>query len=274
MTVIEWIADHVDLAGFVTFLAGAVALALLQWLARALVKARYHLGKRNEWYGRLERLRTDVALGYFEQELGLSHAFRNAVADGYVEYIYPHKWFFVQAVTNADDQIVMYSVTARSGDFAPRVWPTSTSPRSRPAIPNPRLGSVSFAEMFRGQTPDGIRAFFSGATAPSFYMESYSIGTPGYYLTYLIGLNDAGHYFFEISDAYSEELLAPEVNLGRLAARYDNESDIADYLLQEHVGRFRSLAKPNAYGIIGQLFPATEPLRVYLGPDRTQVRTL
>lgn len=270
----DWIFEHVDLAGVVTFLAGALALAVLQWMGRALIEARRRLRAREAWYERLGRLRPDVALGYFEQELGLNHAFRNMIKGGYVEYIYPHKWFFVQALTNAEGRVVLYSVTTRDGDFTPDVWPTSTSPLSRPAIPHPRLGSVTFADVFPTQTPDGVRAFFSGATAPSFYVESYSLGNPGHYLTYLVGLNDAGHHSFDLADAYREELLAPEVRLGRLDARYDGSGDILSYIKLDHVSRFRSIAKPNTYGIMGQSFPGGEGLHVYLGPDRTQVRTL
>ena len=273
MTVVDWIAERLDTAGVVTFLAGALVLAVLQLIGRLAIGARRRLGEREAWYERLERLRTDVARAYFEQELGLRHAFSNRVSGRFTEYIYPHKWFHVQAFTNVDDDVIMYSVTTRDENFTPRVWPTSASPESYPALPRFRLGNVTFAEVFPEVRPHGIRAFFSGATAPSLYEESFSLGNPGLYLTYLIGLNAAGHHFFAFSDVYSEQLFGPKVAFGRLAGSRTASRDIEAFLSQEHISRFRSVARPNVYGIVGQKFSGDE-LPVYLGPDRTQVRTL
>jgi hypothetical protein len=162
VNVLDWVTEHLDATQVLTFLAGALVLAILQWIGRGLAKARRHLRERGEWYERLARLRTDVTVSYFEQELGLKHAFVNKIAGGQTEYIYPHKWFFVQALTNTDDQVVLYSVTTRDEDFRPEIWPTSASPENRPAVPNSRLGSVTFHDILPDRLPDGVAAFLAG----------------------------------------------------------------------------------------------------------------
>lgn len=274
MQIVEWFIDRVDVGGVVTFLAGAATLKLLQLASQGGSRLRRRLRERGQWYDRLAKLRADVSLKYFEQELGLAAAFRRHVGDDdYVEHIYPHRWFFVQALTDGQDRVTFYSVTSREGDFRPPVWPTTTSSSNVPAIPHADLGSFSFADAFPDHDPGGIAAFFSGATAPSFYDESYYVGNPGQYLTFLVAMNDAGHYFFDIREAVSEELFAAEIRVGRPAGDLDNEN-VTRYLDRDAVQRFRSLARPNSYGIIGQTFPFGKLLPVYVGPERTQVRTL
>ncbi len=272
MRIVEWLGDRVAVEDIITLVAGAALLGLFQWLRRGAARARRRLLERREWYARLSKLRTDVARAYFEQELCLSHAFRTVIGR-FTEHVYPHKWFFVQCLTDEHDNVVFYSVTSRDAEFTPAIWPSSASPDNVPAIPHERLGSVPFAEIFPDHVPNGVLAFFSGATAPSTYVESYYLGNPGLYLTYLIGLNDAGHYSFDMAAAYSPELVSPEVRIGRLG-EFDGGGDSSEFLSRDYIVKFRRIAKPNTFGILGRRFPYSEALPVYLGPSRTQVRTL
>lgn len=274
MRFVYWFIDRVDVAGVVTFLAGAGTLKLLQLFSQGGSRLRLRLRERRRWYERLGRLRADVSRGYFEQELGLAAAFRRQAGDGdYVEHIYPHRWFFVQALTDNQDRVAFYSVTSRNTDFRPAIWPTSTSLRSVPVIPHPALGDFTFEDAFPDHGPDGIAALFNGATATSFYDESYYVGNPGHYLTFLVAMNDAGHYFFDLGEAVSEPLFAAPIHIGRLAGDISDE-DVNAFLGRDSVRRFRSMARPNCYGIIGQTLGFGQPLPVFVGPNRTQVRTL
>ena len=273
MDIAEWFQDQLDLAGLVTALLGALILAIAQRIRRLLVGAGRRLRGRKDWYERLTRLRTDVSLEYFEQELGLHHAFRTP-SGMFVELIYPHKWFFVQALVNSDGVVAFYALTSRDKDFQPPIWPTSTSPQSVPAVPHQPLGSVPFAETWHNMRADGAAAFFSGATANTFYFESHGGGNPGNYLGYVVAYNDAGHSFFDFAEVYSEDLFTQEMRVGRAAADYDDVDNVEAFLAQPQIERFRSGACPNTYGIIGQTYPFKEPLPRYVGPDRIQVRTL
>lgn len=272
MQLVEWVTERVAVGDVITFLAGAALLGIFQWLWRGLAGARRRLMARRELYGRLWKLRTDVARAYFEQELGLSHAFRTVIGR-YTEYVYPHRWFFVQCLTDEDDNVVFYSVTSRDPEFTPAIWPSSASPKNVPAIPHHPLGSVPFAEVFEDHTPDGMLALFSGATAPSTYVESYYLGNPGLYLTYLIGLNDAGHYSFDLGTACSPELLSREVKVGALGG-LGLDDEVSELLSRDYILKFRRIARPNTFGMLGQSFPHGQVLPVYLGPNRTQVRAL
>lgn len=271
MDIAEWIQDQLDLGGLITALVGALVLAIGQWLWRIVVGAGRRLRERKGWYERLLHLRTDVSLEYFEQELDLRAAFRRSV-DGLVELIYPHKWFFVQALTNPEDVVVFYSVTSRDEKFQPPIWPSSTSPQNVPAIPHHELGSMTFCETFPDVSVGGVAAFFSGATAPSFFVEVYYGASPGYYLTYVVAINDAGFGFFDFSEVYSEDLFTHEVKLGRAFGDAHDSEDIQSFLSQPHIEKFRSVARPNCYGIIGQTFVGALPS--YVGRNPIQVRTL
>lgn len=59
MQLVDWIVDRVDVAGVVTFLAGAATLKLLQLASQGGSRLRRRLWERGEWYDRLAKLLDD-----------------------------------------------------------------------------------------------------------------------------------------------------------------------------------------------------------------------
>lgn len=261
---------------------GASAATLVTFLLGAFRASRHAyvstVGKRREHHKRLGRLTADVHLDYFTSLADQSvHAFKNVLrgSDGetpssFVEYIFVNDFYYLQAVTDSIGAVVFYSVTTRQKTFNPLIWPSryGNLTDAQPA----RLGLFTLDQF---KAPTGARYFFSGATAPSHYTESFSWGNPGLYRTYFLGYNEAGYLFGDFSEMYSAGQQA-----GQQLQRGDfvgvgNWDEMSDWLQRTETTNLRRLIKPNSYGVSSQHFLLPNAgFEFRLGPDPHQIRLL
>jgi len=89
-------------------------------------------------------LRAGVQLSKFDEVLGTPAT--HAAVGSLDEYIYADEQWFVQAVVDSSDKVVMFSVTTRSPEFAPRVGACGST--------DVELGKSTFADL--GDQPWGM----------------------------------------------------------------------------------------------------------------------
>lgn len=232
---------------------------------------RTPVGRRRSASKRLQRLTPNVQLDYFSKVLGLVPIYKRRVAD-LSESIFRHEDFYVQALTDENEQVVFYSVTTRSERFRPLMWPNKVHPLSHPHPPVARLGEATFEELTLDHI-DGVSLFIRGATAPTFYIEDYYFGNPGLYQHYLAGLNECGPMTADTS--LMSPLAGPGTHLGTFGRDPDDYEALGDWLQSAAVTAFRALAVPNTYGVTSPNFsPRQHGSRFALGPDPVQMRTL
>jgi hypothetical protein len=202
---------------FLTALLAAVALA-------SLIRSIYRrtLGRRRDRYARLQRLGTNAQLSFFDSVLGEPAAMRRTVEgfvtryndDGrpsretkdYIECVWIDRDYYVQAVADSDETIHAYSVTTRRKGFRPRFrppggtaverhWPLRRLLGDYKFQPNKEtvLGRTKFAELGN----PGSSACWVGAHNLH-YFESYYLGNPGHYQTFVYGVNDAGAWAWDL----------------------------------------------------------------------------
>lgn len=226
------------------------------------------LGQQRIWYSRLKKLAPDVYISHFHGLLG-EPTFKN-VTGSLEEYVYVHKYFYIQAVTDANGGVLFFSVTRRRKEFRPQVWGQEVgwSPdRSTGVL---QLGKFAFARLKDVGTPDGARSWL-GANRFHF-SESYYFGNPGSYQTYILGLNQAG--FMDDSTKSAISLLGAEERLGALGDAQDDD-EVKAFLNREEIREFRSKARPNLYGVASQRtgYRSLGFIET-VGPDYGQVRVL
>jgi hypothetical protein len=135
--------DH--LRGVAEIAGGVVAAGIILGVGRAVWLRSF--GRRRAVYRRLRRLGTNARLSFFEAVLGEPPTIKRTVTGkrtDYVEeanfeirkvehprdfreYIWIDPDFFVQAVTDDEDTVLAFSVTARNPRFNPRFRAMSES---------------------------------------------------------------------------------------------------------------------------------------------------
>lgn len=232
---------------------------------------RMPIGRRRAAYRRLQRLTPNVQLAHFSEVLGLTPIYKGRL-DGLSEAIFRHVDFYVQVLSDTDDQVVFYSVTTRNTKFKPSLWPNKIHPEAHPRPPTGRLGEVSFEEISTGGTHVvGATLFIRGATAPTEYIEAYYYGYPGWYQHFVAGLNECGP--IEVDPELMQRLLGPPVAQGILAEDpdYDRE-EMQAWLVSGPVRDFRKAVSPNVYGVASGRFTPGNGFR--LGPNPTEMATI
>ena len=228
-----------------TFLGGLGGVVLIY---RAITN--FVLRKRNT-LSKIQQLAAGTTIGYFSERLG-SPAFINDYGDRKrLTYVQPD--FYVGAITDAHDLVIMFSVTTRSGRFNPvlGLGPYTTDRKKKIKI---SLGKTSFADVDILGT-SGKVSMGAGARR-GFYVEEYYFGNPGLYQNYCLSLIDAGYH--NSSNSTGLNFNTPDI---------DSTTDLR---LQE----FRKSTVINTYTIVGPLM--TEPIAagIDFGVDLDQVRVL
>lgn len=204
----------------------------------------------NREYEKLARLSAEVQIDYFTNLLG-GAIYINPSSTGLDEYIFVHPLYYVQAlVQNNTGKVMAYGVTARTEDFYP--------PLIIGADRQIAIGEKSFTdlatEITDGNQPDSCY-YNLGNTATSYFFESFYFGNPGYYQTYLIGINSSAIY-------KNGQFPDTDNRLNPTCADMKAESLSASY--------------PNSYLVLNadmsiEDYPFDE---FSLGPNAVQVRTL
>lgn len=105
----------------------------------------------------------------------------------YIEYIFVNPDYYVQAVTNANGKVLLYSVTTRSDSFNPEFNLGVMQEDRKPFVVV--LGKTTFGRI-QGD-PTQITGGFSNRRQS--YREMYYFGNPGLYQNFNLALCDAGN---------------------------------------------------------------------------------
>lgn len=148
---------------------------------------------------RLDRLSADTNINYFIDMIG-NPVFINNVSDEnkkYKEYIFVDKLFYVQAITDIDDKVLVYSITTRDKNFNPKLklWDVTIE-----------LGKTKFSELDSlGYDPVRVVSFL--AAHDFHYGEEYYFGNPANYQSYVFSLNESGYWGIAYNG--EEDFVAP-----------------------------------------------------------------
>lgn len=167
----------------------------------------------------------------------------------YKEYVYVNNLFYVQALTDKNNKVLVYSVTTRKKDFNPIF---NTPDNSIRII----LGKTKFSEI-----SDGPEKKYGWVGAHTFsYIEKYYLGNPGNYADYYFSINDAGYTEFGEFDQLT--LLNPEF------------IDLPENF--EKIKKFRGSSVINTYSVTQPVIDLAieSGLVNNLGPSVDQVRVM
>jgi hypothetical protein len=197
-------------------------------------------------YRQVAQLGANLSLEEFQLILG-TEGFHAVVGD-YVEYTFVQPDFYVYALLDSNETVVLYCVTTQNDAFKPifRYWDGSE-------YRYVQLGISTFADL--GNHFGSIGGFISGATASSRYYELLNLGNPSNYQTYVFAWNDA-----------------PEIepNLGPLYLEEVNDAMEMDPTLSNPViDQFRQINTVNTFGMTAPLFKLEEFIANNLEGDFT-----
>lgn len=283
-----------DAAQVVVAVAVAVtALDAISYAARgpSVLRSIYRStprGRRSRLFKELAKLAPGIQIGYVTEVLG-EPAFKNLVGQ-YTEYIYAKPDCYVQVLADDSDSIVLFAVTAGSEHFHIPTWVSHARWSPRPQVADARLGKFTFNEV---AGVDNARQGMSGwLGARRFnYLEVFYFGNPGNYLTYLLGVNDAGWVWRKdllrrMKDGFGDYMLGigtmalPETEGGEEVMDgpdwEDTRSSIASWLQRPETVEWREI-HPNTFAVAGPNFNVGEQARkgqLPVGPNADQVRLL
>jgi hypothetical protein len=242
------------LSSRVFLLLGALVfiLASLTTISNGIsILARHYrssIGFKRNLHRQLRRLAAGVRIRYFEAILG-PPAFCRTKRE-YREYTFVNKYCYVQAVTDPEGPVVLYSVTTRRSDFSPTLvlGPYTLDNRSLTI----RLGRTRFAEVESFAKPRSITSTVGARRF--YYYEEYYFGNPAKYQTFLLGISDAGY-------CHRDHPGIPVVG-----------SKVID---STAIREFRQNAVINTYTVTAPLQNAEVLLKgFWFGADRDQVRVV
>ncbi|HVB59013.1 MAG TPA: ETEC_3214 domain-containing protein [Candidatus Acidoferrales bacterium] len=204
---------------------------------------RSTLGYKQVLLGNLSRLAAGVSISYFQAILG-PHVFEKT-ADGRREHVFVNEYFYVQAITNSEGTVIVFSVTTRTRHFNPSL---TMGPYSLTGeIIRIRLGRTKFADIDAFAKPSKLFCSL-GARRFQYYEERY-FGNPGNYQVFLFAINDAGYR--------GHAFISPR-----------SELSIDDPQVKE----FRQDAVINTYTITAPFRSSDDLKGFWVGPDHDQVR--
>ena len=226
-------------------------VSLLDGGARLREVYRHTLGRNSRNYENIEALATETHIDYFSSLLG-PPVFKNRHGT-YREHIFVNPNFYVQAVTNTDGTVLLYSVTTRSRRFNPRLNLGIMESNGETFIVV--LGKTTFAKI-RGEP---IKIEGSVGARRMSYREKYYFGNPGLYQNYNFVLCDAGN----VPDG--------EVNPGDV--KYESMDGIDTQKLPSRLMRFRETCPINTFSVSAPHSDIDDKIPA-IGPDYDQVRVL
>lgn len=123
-----------------------------------------------------------VQLDYFVERLGPA-SFRRRVGANF-DHSFIRPLFYVQAMTDAQNEVIFFTITTRSKHFAPRLGFSGGSPALSVHLGRSHFAAVAPAPNdYRVNV--GIRQFQ--------YWEDHYFGNPGRYQSFILGFSDSGY---------------------------------------------------------------------------------
>jgi hypothetical protein len=199
---------------------------------------------RDDEYGKLHSLAAGFDLAYFKSVLG-TPIFSRARKTGYTESSFRGRGYWVQALSYGNI-VKLYAVTACEGDFEP----TFTIPGLDIDI---GLNQDKLADVDSIPEATNLDYRYSGATASTWLYETTGGGNPGYYKSYLWGINDAcPDWYSQFTDIYKA---VPFPGVQRMA------SDLGPQL--------RELRNEGVVNTYAETAPKVDLVPFVMGGDRT-----
>jgi hypothetical protein len=219
------------------------------------------LTRRRRLAATLQELSCEVQVRVFEEALGEPPTFRDEHDTG-AESLFVLDDVYVQIHTDSNQAVTHFAVTTRS-DFKPKL---------RVAGHDVVLGQTTFAEAMRGDAPTGVAAADSNHRWS--YAESFYLGNPGYYQTWVVALNSAAPGGATPVGTVVEELGGGVLGAVRFGDFRDGDDETAelptDWTTRGGVAQFRQTAVVNTLAVAGpHRRPNPNP-----GPARDRVRVL
>ena len=191
-------------------------------------------GKQDAKYKKIGSLTSQVNIDYFVSILG-APVFKNHI-ERYVENVFVDPDFYVQALTDANGKVLLYSVTTRTPNFHPEI-------KLGDLISNNgvvKLGTTTLSNI--GDDPQKVDAQWS-ASSWGTYREKYYFGRPGLYQNYSFALCDSG-------------FMSNDLNVGDLeyTQTFDWEAGVSASWLKQRklwgeLEDFRKVAPINTYSV-------------------------
>lgn len=186
------------------------------------------------------KLSAGAQLSVFAAALGQPAARRTD--GGYVEYVFVRRNCYVQAVTDPQDRVLMFTVITRNSEFRPVFDSPSSNGFTNPV----RLGVTTFSEVSH---PDWIGGFF-GADWMN-YVEYVALPHADNFRSVIVACCDAGHHFGTRGEPEDGQLADPSSWNAAIAAH-----DPTDRRIQW----FRTATPVNTYG---EAAPGFSPAALY-----------
>jgi LysM repeat protein len=206
-------------------------------------------------YAKLRLLAGGLSREYFRDVLGTPLFTRSSFDEEFFEDTYRGDGYWVQAVSNGDGGVEFMTVTSCDSAFRPTLEAVS--------LPGITLQETRLAD--RGE-PWAAEYRGMANTANRIFVESYYLGNPGNYKTYMAGFNDAC-----VGDTFqASDCEFPFVNFS--FKRSDPAADDSP-LREPQVAAFRSCAPINLYGDAGPFFDEASLDAFQVGADRILTRT-
>jgi hypothetical protein len=192
-------------------------------------------------------LAAGVQIDHFTELLG-SASFKHHV-DQYVDYSFVRRLFYVQAVSDHNGRVVLFTITTRSKHFTPRLGFTGGHPTL-----SIRLGKTHFADAASASA--SYHAFLGARRFD--YWESHYFGYPGRYQSYFLGLSDAGFLRANSRVDLLRSLSTPS---------------LPDFERPGNLTTFRETAAVNSYGETAPHVDADVMFKL-VGVDKDRVRVV
>jgi hypothetical protein len=149
-----------------------------------MYKANSTIGWRGFEEKVINSLNASIRIEKFIETLG-EHVFYREGEHGYSEYVFERRdgRYWIQAITNKEGTVVIYSVTSCDSSFKPQI---KYSPTGRSI----RLAETTFKEAANG-VEVSYDYYVSAATSNSYLIENDYAGNPGMYQTEYWGIIDS-----------------------------------------------------------------------------------
>lgn len=141
-------------------------------------------------YSKIRRLAAGVQISLFQDVLG-KESFINKLSNDIIEYVFVNPLYYVEAATDTNNNVVFFSITTRESNFNPKFefGPWYKDVDQSLVV---ELGKSKYADLASAFRNDPIYAEYSAGVNEFYYYESYYVGRPGNYQTYIFSTNQAG----------------------------------------------------------------------------------
>jgi hypothetical protein len=221
-----------------------------------MYKANSTIGWRGFEEKTINSLNASIRIEKFTETLGMPTFYREG-KNGYSEHVFQRREgrYWIQAITDEDGTVVIYSVTSCDSSFKPQIHYGLLNKSIR-------LGESTFKEV-EGDYGAPFHFFFSGTTGNSYLYQIGDMGNPGNYQTEYWGIIDAcdpvGFYEY-IGENLPTGLIMQDDRVDR-----DNPA-IDKFLEKSHINTY-AISSPNA-----QIDKILEEFQI--GIDRIQIRVV